>query len=79
MLVHLSSVFDVCLAPLRMRISNANMPPPPRGFGLGQLTRHNVGQLRELHMATIPVVYEDKVYNQILEHPEYSRLGRFRR
>lgn len=50
-------------------------PPPPRCFGLGQLTRHNVLMLKELNLATIPVVYGDEHYNRVVEHPTFCRLA----
>ncbi|KAL8271777.1 hypothetical protein Esti_004286 [Eimeria stiedai] len=49
--------------------------PPPRCFGLGQLTRHNVMMLKELNLATIPVVYGDSYYNHVVEHPTFCRLA----
>ena len=51
-------------------------PSPPRCFGLGQLTRHNVLMLKELNLATIPVVYGDEYYNHVVEHPTFCRLGK---
>ena len=53
-------------------------PPPPRCFGLGQLTRHNVLMLKELNLATIPVVYGDEYYNYVVDHPTFCRLGKLR-
>ncbi|KAL8439234.1 hypothetical protein Efla_007043 [Eimeria flavescens] len=49
--------------------------PPPRCFGLGQLTRHNVLMLKELNLATIPVVYGDDYYNRVVEYPTFCRLA----
>ncbi|CBZ52901.1 putative acetyltransferase domain-containing protein [Neospora caninum Liverpool] len=50
-------------------------PEPPPCFGLGQLTRHNAMQLKQLNLATLPVTYGDTLYEQLQRHSEFSRLG----
>ncbi|EPR62772.1 acetyltransferase, GNAT family protein [Toxoplasma gondii TgCatPRC2] len=55
--------------------SKAPFPDPPPCFGLGQLTRHNAMQLKQLNLATLPVTYGDTLYEQLQRHSEFSRLG----
>eukprot|EP00922_Rhytidocystis_sp_ex-Travisia-forbesii_P030957 GHVS01045647.1.p1 GENE.GHVS01045647.1~~GHVS01045647.1.p1 ORF type:complete len:324 (-),score=48.64 GHVS01045647.1:105-1010(-) len=44
-------------------------------FGVGQLTKHNCGQLRVLLECTLPIAYPEKFYTDILSHTSYSRYG----
>ncbi|PFH37988.1 acetyltransferase, GNAT family protein [Besnoitia besnoiti] len=53
----------------------APFPDPPACFGLGQLTRHNVMQMKQLHLATLPVTYGDVLYEQLQRHSQFSRLA----
>ncbi|OEH73843.1 acetyltransferase domain-containing protein [Cyclospora cayetanensis] len=56
-------------------IRDQSFRPPPACFGLGQLTRHNVLMLKELNLATIPVVYGEEYYDYLIVHPTFCRLA----
>lgn len=56
--------------------TSKKFPDPPACFGLGQLTRHNVMQIKQLHMATLPVGYGDQLYEHLPRHSHFSRLGK---
>ncbi|PHJ24615.1 gnat family protein [Cystoisospora suis] len=55
--------------------TSKKFPDPPACFGLGQLTRHNVMQIKQLHKATLPVGYGDQLYEHLPRHSHFSRLA----
>ena len=44
---------------------------------LGELTQHNLKQLKVLHRDIFPVSYNEKFYKDLLEAGELCKLGRF--
>ena len=42
---------------------------------LGDLTVHNIKQLKRINEVVFPVVYNDKFYKDILEVGELAKLG----
>ncbi|KAF8820113.1 acetyltransferase, GnaT family protein [Cardiosporidium cionae] len=44
-------------------------------FHLGQLTKHNVVQIAKLNLATLPVKYSPRFYEDLSRHFTFSRLG----
>ena len=42
---------------------------------LGEVTPHNIKQLKRLNQVIFPVSYNDKFYNDVLEVGELARLG----
>ena len=42
---------------------------------LGDVTVHNVKQLKRLNQAIFPVVYNDKFYKDVLQFGELVKLG----
>lgn len=52
----------------------------PRGgrIELGDVTPHNIKQLKKLNQVVFPVSYNDKFYKDVLEAGELAKLGAFR-
>lgn len=46
-------------------------------IGLGELTQHNIKQLRIINRTVFPVVYTDKFYIELLKNPQFCRLAYF--
>ncbi len=44
---------------------------------LGELTPHNVKQLRIINRTVFPVMYTDRFYTDLLKHPQFCRLAYF--
>nr|CDS28255.1 n alpha acetyltransferase 50 NatE catalytic [Hymenolepis microstoma] len=44
---------------------------------LGELTIHNINQLRVINRTVFPVVYTDKFYTDLLKNPQLCRLAYF--
>lgn len=44
-------------------------------MSFGEITEKNLGQLKILNAAILPVRYNDKFYQGLLHHLEYSKLG----
>lgn len=42
---------------------------------LGEITRHNIKQLKRLNQVIFPVSYNDKFYKDVLEAGELAKLG----
>lgn len=42
---------------------------------LGDVTPHNLKQLRRLNQVVFPVIYNDKFYRDVLEAGELAKLG----
>lgn len=42
---------------------------------LGDVTPHNLKQLRKLNQVVFPVIYNDKFYRDVLEAGELAKLG----
>ena len=42
---------------------------------LGQVTCHNINQLKLLNSVLFPVEYHQPFYDEVLKHPELTRLG----
>ena len=42
---------------------------------LGDVTGHNVKQLKRLNQAIFPVIYNDKFYKDVLQFGELVKLG----
>ncbi|KAG0433104.1 hypothetical protein HPB47_020223 [Ixodes persulcatus] len=51
--------------------------PSPRGcrIELGDVTPHNINQLKRLNQVVFPVSYNDKFYKDVLEAGELAKLG----
>ena len=45
---------------------------------LGDITHHNIKQLKRLNQVVFPVTYNDKFYKDVLEVGELAKLGRSR-
>lgn len=43
---------------------------------LGDVTPHNIKQLKRLNQVTFPVSYNDKFYKDVLELGELAKLGK---
>jgi N-alpha-acetyltransferase 50 len=57
---------------------NYKMPTvPPLDIELGDVTEHNLQQLKTLNMVALPVRYSDKFYKELLANspPEYLKYG----
>lgn len=53
--------------------------PNCRGGGrtaLGEVTTHNIKQLKKLNSVVFPVSYNDKFYKDVLQAGELARLGK---
>ena len=44
---------------------------------LGDVTPHNIKQLKRLNQVVFPVSYNDKFYKDVLEAGELAKLGKF--
>jgi N-alpha-acetyltransferase 50 len=42
---------------------------------LGDVTQHNIRQLKKLNQVVFPVSYNDKFYKDVLEAGELAKLG----
>lgn len=42
---------------------------------LGEVTRHNIRQLKKLNSVVFPVSYNDKFYKDVLQAGELAKLG----
>lgn len=42
---------------------------------LGDITQHNIKQLKKLNQVVFPVTYNDKFYKDVLEVGELAKLG----
>lgn len=42
---------------------------------LGDITQHNIKQLKRLNQVVFPVTYNDKFYKDVLEVGELAKLG----
>lgn len=51
--------------------------PSTRGcrIELGDVTPHNINQLKRLNQVVFPVSYNDKFYKDVLEAGELAKLG----
>ena len=45
---------------------------------LGDVTPHNIKQLKRLNQVVFPVTYNDKFYKDVLEVGELAKLGKVR-
>ena len=43
---------------------------------LGDVTNHNIKQLKRLNQVVFPVTYNDKFYKDVLEVGELAKLGK---
>ncbi len=43
---------------------------------LGEVTTHNIKQLKKLNSVVFPVSYNDKFYKDVLQAGELARLGK---
>lgn len=44
---------------------------------LGEITHHNIKQLKRLNTVVFPVSYNEKFYKDVLEAGELAKLGMF--
>ncbi len=44
-------------------------------MALGDVTHHNLKQLRKINQVVFPVSYNDKFYKDVLEAGELAKLG----
>lgn len=44
---------------------------------LGEITQHNIKQLKRLNQVVFPVSYNDKFYKDVLELGELAKLGMY--
>lgn len=44
---------------------------------LGDITPHNIKQLKRLNQVVFPVTYNDKFYKDVLEVGELAKLGKY--
>jgi hypothetical protein len=44
---------------------------------LGDITGHNVKQLKKLNQIIFPVSYNDKFYKDVLDVGQYAKLGMY--
>jgi hypothetical protein len=49
--------------------------PPPR-IDLGEVTVHNIKQLKKLNSVVFPVSYNEKFYKDVLTAGELAKLGK---
>ncbi|XP_065903163.1 N-alpha-acetyltransferase 50-like isoform X2 [Dysidea avara] len=53
------------------------MPRPQFRVELGDITPHNIKQLRKLNAAVFPIAYTDKFYKDVLELGELAKFAYF--
>ena len=51
------------------------MSKPTLSISFGDVTEKNLGQLKVLNSVVFPVKYNDKFYNDLLQHADYCKLG----
>jgi hypothetical protein len=51
------------------------LPPHRSKIELGDVTQHNIRQLKKLNQVVFPVSYNDKFYKDVLEAGELAKLG----
>lgn len=44
---------------------------------LGEITHHNIKQLKRLNTVVFPVSYNEKFYKDVLEAGELAKLGKY--
>ena len=56
-------------------VQGSNYPPPR--IDLGEVTVHNIRQLKKLNSVVFPVSYNEKFYKDVLSAGELAKLGEF--
>jgi ribosomal protein S18 acetylase RimI-like enzyme len=44
---------------------------------LGEVTQHNIAQLKEINKQVLPVVYNERFYNEVMNAGEFAKLAYF--
>ena len=56
-------------------VEESKSATPKARIELGDLTQHNLKQLKVLNSAVFPVVYNEKFYLDVLEHSDFAKLA----
>ena len=67
------------ISSIRSSVSALDVMDCSRGIiELGDVTVHNVKQLKRLNQAIFPVIYNDKFYKDVLQFGELVKLGMYK-